>query len=104
MTMARRGKRLLGISATVLALMSVAPPAPANEACAAESCVHAQRPKKDKPDDGLLDKVGLGSLEDIPWSTMPLALGLSALIGVAGGFVYSGLTGSPPVRREKGPD
>ena len=50
--------------------------------------------KRTEDDDDLLDKVGLGSLEDLPWETLPVALGLSALIGAAGGFVYSGLVGT----------
>lgn len=54
------------------------------------SILGAQRRNK-KSEESLLDKVGLGSLEDIPWETFPLALGLSALIGAAGGFVYGGL-------------
>ena len=50
---------------------------------------------------GLLDRVGLGSLEDIPWEAFPLALGLSALIGAAAGLIYGGLLGSKRGRREK---
>jgi hypothetical protein len=83
-------------------VVGVAIPTPARRTtsfsgCAAETCeqsvVVAQRKgKRDK--ENLLDKIGLGSLEDIPWGTFPLALGLSALVGAAGGFVYSGLVGN----------
>ena len=54
-------------------------------------------------DEGLLDKVGLGSLEKIPWETFPIALGLSALIGAAAGLIYAGLMGNRSGRREKKP-
>lgn len=50
-----------------------------------------------------LDQIGLGSLDKIPWEAFPIALGLSALIGAAGGFVYAGLIGNGNKRRDKNP-
>ena len=51
--------------------------------------------------EGVLEKVGLGSLEDIPWEAFPPALVLSALIGAAGGFVYAGIEGTTPQQRRR---
>ena len=51
--------------------------------------------------EGLLDQLGLTSLDDIPWRTFPIALGLSALIGAAAGFVYAGLVGNRNGGRDK---
>lgn len=74
--------------------------------CPDSTCELAQRARED--DETLLDKVGLGSLRDVAWEAFPVALGLSALIGAAGGFVYAGLSkGSRPDKRrpdEKGSD
>ena len=98
-----RARRVIAVVSlgALASLVFLGPAAASDERCG-PACVRAQRSEKNK-DEGLLDKVGLGSLEDVPWATFPLALGLSALIGLAGGFVYSGLTG-PPSRTKKGPD
>ncbi len=61
--------------------------------CTAHEAPELAKKAGKETNDGLLDQVGLGSLEELPWSTMPLALALSALIGAVGGFVYSGLVG-----------
>ena len=42
----------------------------------------------------LWSQIGFDSLDEIPWEAFPPALGLSAIIGAAGGFVYSGLSGN----------
>lgn len=56
-----------------------------------------------KQGDSWLDKIGLGSLDKIPWEAFPIALGLAALIGAAGGFVYAGLIGNRNEKRDKNP-
>ena len=70
-------------------------------ACERESISHVAKKTRSEKDDGVLDKIGLGSLEEIPWSTLPLALVLSVLVGAAGGFVYSGLIGPPDAAKKK---
>ena len=74
----------------------------ADDSRCAESTTSAAK-KRPKADDGVLDKIGLGSLEDLPWQTLPLALGLAALIGAAGGFVYAGLVGNIGTRGDDSP-
>ena len=51
--------------------------------------------------ESLLDQFGLNSLDEIPWEAFPVALGLSALIGAAAGFVYAGLVGTKSDKRDK---
>ena len=59
---------------------------------AAEIEVQAQgRRKKTEKDGGLLDDIGLGSLDEIPWDAFGLAMVLSALVGAGGGFIYAGI-------------
>lgn len=87
----------LVVTALGFDLRSAAPAGALNCPIAESSCdpkapVAAKRAKDSA--DGWLDEIGLGSLEDLPWETLPLALGLSALIGAAGGLVYSGLVGA----------
>ena len=56
-----------------------------------------------KREDNWLDEIGLGSLDKIPWEAFPIALGLAAFIGAAGGFVYAGLMGNRNEKRDKNP-
>ena len=51
--------------------------------------------------ESLLDQIGLSSLDEIPWETFPVALGLSALIGAAAGFIYAGLMGNRDEKRDR---
>ena len=95
-SLARRGLAALVAAVALVLLVEARPrPAGARSTCGAPDCsasdgVHAAKKSKDE---GLLDKVGLGSLEDLAWGALPAALALSALIGAAGGFVYAGIVG-----------
>lgn len=51
----------------------------------------AQARKKKEKDGGLLDDIGLGSLDEIPWGAFGLGMVLSALVGAGGGFIYAGI-------------
>lgn len=58
----------------------------------AEAPAQAQgRKAKKKEDGGLLDDIGLGSLDEIPWDAFGLGVVLSALVGAGGGFIYAGI-------------
>lgn len=58
----------------------------------AEASAQAQgRRAKKKKDGGLLDDIGLGSLDQIPWDAFGLGMVLSALVGAGGGFIYAGI-------------
>ena len=67
-------------------------PMAAAEGASAETAPAAQgrRDKRNK-DGGLLDDIGLGSLDEIPWDAFALAMVLSALVGAGGGFIYAGI-------------
>ena len=54
-------------------------------------------------DEGLLDRLGLESLDEIPWEVFPVALLLSAVVGAAGGLIYAGLLGSDDSGKKKEP-
>ncbi|MDQ4096042.1 MAG: hypothetical protein M3174_07560 [Actinomycetota bacterium] len=72
--------------------------------CAREECTTASSAQRrgDNREETLLDKVGLGSLRDISWEAVPAALALAALIGAAGGFVYSGIVGQDhPAKKQE---
>ena len=59
---------------------------------AEEAAVQAQgRRAKRRNNGGLLDDIGLGSLDEIPWDAFGLGMVLSALVGAAGGFIYAGI-------------
>jgi hypothetical protein len=51
----------------------------------------AQGRKKKEKNGGLLDDIGLGSLDEIPWGAFGLGMVLSALVGAGGGFIYAGI-------------
>ena len=62
----------------------------ADEAGGAPAQAQGRREKK-KRNGGLLDDIGLGSLDEIPWDAFGLGMILSALVGAGGGFIYAGI-------------
>ncbi|MDQ4144957.1 MAG: hypothetical protein M3198_14700 [Actinomycetota bacterium] len=97
-TKTERSRRATGaallVAFTALLVIAVAHPAAAVPRCGERDCAAFVAAARRDRSEGILDKVGLGSLEDIPWEALPVALGLSAIIGAAGGFVYAGIVGS----------
>ena len=96
----RAGTLALGAALTIILVCTVWASPTAAAACpGCRASDDLQAAKKDR-EKGLLDKVGLGSLRDVPWDAFPAALALSALIGAAGGFVYAGIVGGGPAEDE----
>lgn len=62
----------------------------ADEVAEGPAQAQGRRAKKGK-DGGLLDDIGVGSLDEIPWDAFGLGMVLSALVGAGGGFIYAGI-------------